>query len=132
MEDDLAARMAALRTPSNIAAAQDDGDDGDDDGVSSLLPSVPTSKPVDRSHVKRLTTRTGYTDEDEGTWCTVCLEDATLRCLGCDDDVYCTRCWREMHVGPVAAFDDRTHKAVLFDRKQGKKKERERKTLVGA
>ncbi|CRK33934.1 Abscission/NoCut checkpoint regulator like protein [Verticillium longisporum] len=104
-DDSLTARMAALRLPSSdqdaeAAAADDIG-----------LPSVPSDQPANR-----LRSRTGYTDDDAKNWCTVCLEDATLRCLGCDDDGYCTRCWREMHVGPAAAFDDRTHKAVLLGR----------------
>ncbi|KAG5926224.1 hypothetical protein E4U42_003521 [Claviceps africana] len=93
---DLTARMAALRHATPDA-----------------LPSVPTSRP-DRP-VKRLTSRTAYTDDDMDSWCTVCLEDATLRCTGCDGDVYCTRCWREMHLGP-AAFADAGHRAVQFTR----------------
>ncbi len=119
--DDIAARMAALRAPSN----DEDGDGGD----SLDLPSVPTSRPAGKP-VKRLTSRTNYTDDDVDSWCTVCLEDATLRCLGCDDDVYCTRCWKEMHVGPAAAFDDRTHRAVHFTR--NKKKEKPDKVALGA
>lgn len=119
--DDITARMAALRAPSN---------DEDDDGGDTLqLPSVPSSRPAGKP-VKRLTSRTNYTDDDVDSWCTVCLEDATLRCLGCDDDVYCTRCWKEMHVGPAAAFDDRTHRAVHFTR--NKKKEKPDKVALGA
>lgn len=110
---DLTARMAALRHSS--AEAQ------------GLLPSVPTSKPT--KSVKRLTSKTGYTDDDMDSWCTVCLEDATLRCLGCDEDVYCTRCWREMHVGPAAHFDDRSHKATQFTRDRRKT---ENKVALGA
>jgi hypothetical protein len=113
LEADLAARMAALSIPPSSAGGPDIG-----------LPSVPTDQPANR-----LRSRTGYTDADQEKWCTVCLEDATLRCLGCDDDVYCTRCWRDMHLGPTAAFDDRTHKAVLFGKDPRKK---EKKTLIGA
>jgi hypothetical protein len=104
--DDITARLAALRAP----ASSDSLD----------LPSVPTSRPSG-APVKRLTSRTKYTDDDVDGWCTVCLEDATLRCLGCDGDPYCTRCWREMHVGPAAGFDERTHRAVQITR--SKKKE---------
>lgn len=112
--DDITARMAALRAP-----AHED---------SFALPDVPTSKPSGKP-VNRLTSRTAYTDDDMDSWCTVCLEDATLRCLGCDDDVYCARCWREMHVGPAAAFDDRTHRAVQFTRDRKKKN---KKVALGA
>ncbi|KAG5976821.1 hypothetical protein E4U55_007198 [Claviceps digitariae] len=102
---DLTARMAALRH--SLPSPE-------------LLPSVPTSQPSNPSKsVKRLTSKTAYTDNDMDSWCTVCLEDATLRCTGCDGDVYCTRCWREMHLGPAAHFDDMTHRAVQFTREGG-------------
>ncbi|KAL7949656.1 hypothetical protein V8C42DRAFT_217851 [Trichoderma barbatum] len=115
--DDITARMAALKAPA------------DQDSFS--LPSVPIAKPsAGDKPVKRLTSKTDYTDDDIDTWCTVCLNDATLRCLGCDDDPYCTRCWREMHIGPAAAFDDRSHKAVQFTK--AKKKDKQQKVALGA
>ena len=105
--DDITARLSALRATSTSPSLD--------------LPSVPTSKPAKAP--KRLESRTTYTDDDVDSWCTVCLADATLLCLGCADtdegkegDPYCVRCWREMHVGPAAAFDDRDHKAVQLTR----------------
>ncbi|KAF6820823.1 zinc fyve domain containing protein [Colletotrichum sojae] len=114
-DSDIAARMAAL---GGLGTSSDGG---------MGLPSVPTFQPADRA-VKRLTSKAGYTDEDADTWCTVCLEDATLQCLGCED-VYCARCWHEMHIGPAAAFDDRTHKAVRFVKP---KKDQQRRVALGA
>ncbi|KAL7908887.1 hypothetical protein GGI35DRAFT_417014 [Trichoderma velutinum] len=109
--NDITARMAALRAPST------------EDSFS--LPSVPSSKPsAGDKPVKRLTSKTDYTDDDIDGWCTVCLNDATLQCIGCDGDPYCTRCWREMHIGPAAAFDDRSHKAVQFTKAKKKDKQR--------
>ncbi|KAM0342430.1 hypothetical protein ACHAPU_009617 [Fusarium lateritium] len=116
--DDITARLAALRAPS-----PDEG--------SLALPSVPTSKPSGQP-VKRLTTRTNYTDDDVESWCTVCLEDATVRCPGCDDDVYCTRCWYEMHRGPQAGFDERSHNAVQFTKDKKTEKKEKRKVALGA
>ncbi|KAM0245523.1 hypothetical protein ACHAP5_005330 [Fusarium lateritium] len=116
--DDITARLAALRAPS---PSED----------SLALPSVPTSKPSGQP-VKRLTTRTNYTDNDVESWCTVCLEDATLRCPGCDDDVYCTRCWYEMHRGPQAGFDEMSHKAVQFTKDKKTEKKEKRKVAMGA
>ncbi|KAG6368518.1 hypothetical protein INS49_002728 [Diaporthe citri] len=85
------------------------------------LPSAPTFRPEDNTPApKRLVARSGYTDADQKTWCIVCLEDGTIRCLGCDDDggggdVYCARCWKEMHVGPSAGYDERGHAWEKFD-----------------
>jgi hypothetical protein len=116
--DDITARLAALRAPSP-----------DEDSLA--LPSVPTSKPSGQP-VNRLTSRTNYTDDDVESWCTVCLEDATLRCPGCDDDVYCTRCWYEMHRGPQAGFDERSHKAVQFTKDKKTEKKEKKKVALGA
>ncbi|KAF4124812.1 hypothetical protein GMORB2_3651 [Geosmithia morbida] len=114
--DDMAARLSALRTSSPL-------------GGDMQLPSVPTSRPI--KEPKRLKSRKGYTDDDVDSWCTVCLDDATLLCLGCenedetkDGDPYCARCWREMHVGPASTFDDRSHRAVQINRARKKDKER--------
>ncbi|KAB5566979.1 hypothetical protein GE09DRAFT_1108849 [Coniochaeta sp. 2T2.1] len=83
------------------------------------LPSAPSFNPDSRAEQKpgyagRLSG--GYTDEDQKSWCVVCLEDATVRCEGCDGDGYCSRCWREMHVGPRAGWDERGHRWVRFER----------------
>ncbi|KAK6219419.1 hypothetical protein LQW54_002151 [Pestalotiopsis sp. IQ-011] len=77
------------------------------------LPIAPTFAPEDRP-VPGVIKRHGYTDEDSKTWCTVCLEDGAIRCLGCDDDIYCARCWREMHVGPSAGYEERGHQWEKF------------------
>ncbi|KAK8846602.1 hypothetical protein IAR55_005688 [Kwoniella newhampshirensis] len=36
-------------------------------------------------------------DEDTESWCCICNRDASLVCLGCDDDLYCEECWRDGH-----------------------------------
>lgn len=105
-ESSIANRLAALKGPNHQPLVIDDFG----------LPSAPTSQPED---VKGglLRPRSGYTDADQRTWCCVCLDDATIRCLDCDDggEVYCVRCWREMHVGPAAGYDERGHQWEKFD-----------------
>ena len=111
-ETAIAARMAALKGISSDAFG---------------LPSAPTFRPEDRASASASSSsglpglpkkRVGYSDDDQKTWCIVCLEDATVRCLGCDegDNKYCGRCFRDMHVGPAAGFDERGHKWVKFER----------------
>lgn len=110
-ESSIAARLAALKGPGHKPIATD----------AFGLPSAPTFQPEDRSTEAvagtggKLGSVAGYTDDDQKTWCIVCLEDATVRCAGCDDDVYCARCWREMHVGPAAGYDERGHRWEKFD-----------------
>lgn len=110
-EADLASRMAALR---------DLGSSGPD------LPTAPTSEldelglPIAPSFapsehpIPGLRRRPGYTDDDEKSWCPVCLEDGTVRCFDCDSDVYCAKCWKDMHIGPRALYDFRGHRWEKF------------------
>ena len=85
------------------------------------LPSTPTKKPTSTSAIPKPITDT---DADIDTWCCICNADAALRCVGCDGDLYCTRCWMEGHRGESAGFEERSHRAVLFgkDRKKMRKK----------
>lgn len=102
-EDSIASRLAALKGTPPVQT----------DAFG--LPSAPTFQPENRP-VPGVVRKAGYTDEDQKTWCIVCLEDGTVRCLGCDGDVYCARCWKEMHVGPSAGYDERGHSWEKFDR----------------
>lgn len=105
-EASIANRLAALKGPGHKPLPTD----------ALGLPSAPTSQPEDVPG-GLLRPRSGYTDADQRTWCVVCLEDGTIRCLDCEEggEVYCARCWREMHVGPAAGYDERGHQWVKFD-----------------
>lgn len=93
------------------------------------LPSPPTSiRP--NSARNKANKSTGFADEEIDTWCIICNDNATLQCLGCDNDLYCTNCWMEGHRGEDAGFEERTHKAVQFVKGGGKKKQRSRQTRV--
>lgn len=116
-EDDMARRIAALKNFKPAAQSASDSLD---------LPSVPTFHPADRkpkpSRGAKPAGRMGFTDEDMETWCVVCLEDGTLICPGCEDDVYCQRCWYEMHRGPAAGYEETLHEAKQFNRDHKRKK----------
>lgn len=107
----IASRMAALKLSGSRALPS-----APTAAVESLgLPQAPTFAPADRP-VPGLIKRTGLTDDDQKTWCVVCLDDGTIRCLGCevDDNMYCARCWKEMHVGPQAGYEERGHSWETF------------------
>jgi hypothetical protein len=82
--------------------------------------SKPGSKPVSQSKPKAPDIPK---DDDIENWCVICNEDATVRCLGCDGDLYCTECWKEGHLSADAALEDRKHKAVAFEKPDQKKKQ---------
>ncbi|KAI1309059.1 Abscission/NoCut checkpoint regulator [Halotydeus destructor] len=52
-------------------------------------------------------------DSDELPWCAICNEDAKLRCIDCDGDLYCHECFREFHCDS----DTRTHATRPYRRK---------------
>ncbi|KAF2253175.1 hypothetical protein BU26DRAFT_528454 [Trematosphaeria pertusa] len=107
LEDALTARLAALSKPSS-----------DSLGLPSAPSFAPAKKPpkIESSLSKAL-------EEEVDTWCIICTDDSTLKCLGCDGDLYCQTCWMEGHRGESAGFEERRHKAVLYSRDRKKKKQ---------
>lgn len=55
-------------------------------------------------------------DDDELPYCVMCTEDATIRCHGCDLDLYCGRCWKESHV----QFEMDDHVTSKYMQKKGR------------
>ncbi|KAK5237834.1 hypothetical protein LTR47_000927 [Exophiala xenobiotica] len=96
------------------------------------LPSVPTTMKSTTTSTSTPKTNVGYADEDIDTWCIICNDDATLRCNGCDGDLYCTNCWMEGHRGEDAGLEERTHKAVQFVKGGGKKRQPRRRVMMGS
>jgi hypothetical protein len=91
-ENDITSRMAALK-----------GLGTDELG----LPSVPSFKPSDKP-VKGVQKK--YPDEEIDGWCIICQDDATVKCNGCDGDLYCAICWKEGHMGPDVGWEEKRHK----------------------
>jgi hypothetical protein len=104
IEDAFTARLAALSAPS---PSQTD---------SLGLPSAPSFSPRKKPPIgSNLQSRI---DDEIDTWCIICQDDATLKCLGCDGDLYCQLCWTEGHRGDSAGFEEKMHKVVLYARKK--------------
>ncbi|EOA88917.1 uncharacterized protein SETTUDRAFT_160093 [Exserohilum turcica Et28A] len=104
IEDDFNARLAALAAPSQPQT--------DALGLPSAPSFAPRKKPPVSTNLQKII------DEEIDTWCIICQDDATLKCLGCDNDLYCQNCWMEGHRGEAAGFEEKTHKAVLYSKKK--------------
>ena len=70
------------------------------------LPSAPTATPSTR---KPNMQSTGFSDKDIDSWCIICCANATVKCFGCDGDLYCWGCWREGHVGKDVGLEEKSH-----------------------
>lgn len=70
------------------------------------LPSVPTVAPSSRKPSSR---PRGFSDQDIDSWCIICCSNATVKCFGCDGDLYCWGCWREGHVGEDVGLEEKSH-----------------------
>ncbi|KAF7185914.1 Abscission/NoCut checkpoint regulator [Pseudocercospora fuligena] len=84
------------------------------------LPSTPTNKPsatkpTIQASLKPKSNLPTYTNEDIDSWCCICNEDGEVRCLGCDNDIYCQNCFRDGH--GTRPGQERGHKAVQYNRK---------------
>ncbi|KAJ4352836.1 hypothetical protein N0V95_003883 [Ascochyta clinopodiicola] len=106
LEDAFTARLAALAGPKT-----------DSLGLPSAPSFAPSAKPP-----KVQSNLQNKLDEEIDTWCIICQDDATLKCLGCEGDLYCRNCWMEGHRGESAGLEERRHRAVEFVKGGDRKK----------
>lgn len=92
-------------------------------GVSSIsLPAAPSFAPLQKptrvvGSIKGASLTEAYTDADIDSWCCICTEDASVKCLGCEGDLYCADCWKNGHGS--GAGQEKGHRAVEYRRDQG-------------
>ena len=127
---DLPTTPSQLPDPPPLAEESSPDDDLTSRFASLSLPSFPTGINFTNKSIAKPST--GFTDEEIDTWCIICDHNATLQCIGCDGDLYCTNCWMEGHRGEDASFEERKHKAVQFVKGVGKNKVPKRRVMMGA
>lgn len=64
--------------------------------------------PEEREFVNSVKPENG--DTEELPWCLICNEDATIRCIGCDGDLFCASCFKEIHSDDEEYRQHRTKK----------------------
>lgn len=64
------------------------------------LPDVPTDMDFIAGADEDLVKRTQ--DDPSDSWCTICTEDARIRCMDCDGDIYCHQCFRSVVSLPIS------------------------------
>lgn len=86
------------------------------DTAATNFPSTPTFHPSSsrKVSVRRGAPKPTFTDDEISSWCEICNDDATVKCLGCDGDLYCARCWKEVHLGESAGLDEKGHRWVKY------------------
>lgn len=45
---------------------------------------------------------------EELPWCNICNEDAKIRCIDCDGDLFCVSCFKEIHANDEEYREHRT------------------------
>ena len=79
------------------------------------LPAPPSTAPIRQTKPKAKP----ISDQEIETWCIICCNNANVRCLGCDNDLYCWGCWRKGHTGEDASLEEKQHAWETYKKPPG-------------
>lgn len=105
--DEIEKRLAALRgseyKPNDTTPSDNENEIDEEEAASKIvnrfleevnLPDVP----MDENEREVLAGLPKPSEEtEELPWCTICNEDAVVRCKGCDGELFCRGCFKEVH-----------------------------------
>lgn len=81
------------------------------------LPSAPTNNPISAEHREAVTN--SARKKEETTWCCICQDDATIKCLDCESEqLFCLRCWVEYHL-TEGGVEERSHRREKYEYRKG-------------
>lgn len=105
----------------SVEDTEDGNEEIDEESADSVLKQILAEQALeDRLAVVEVTGDDNDDEDDdkdeELPWCGICNEDASIRCKGCDGDLYCNACFKEFHVGE----DPNEHKPIKFVKKTKK------------
>jgi hypothetical protein len=89
---------------------RDDTSDLSDRFFALTLPSIP-------AHVPKKNTSRLHGADIESNWCCICNDDVAVICLDCDGhQLFCGRCWLEMHSGEGGNWELRRHRSAKYQK----------------
>jgi len=120
-DEEIREHLEKISGKQNTASANiedTENDDNDEESADSVLKQILAEQALE-DHLAGVEV-TGddynYDDNVELPWCGICNEDASIRCKGCDGDLYCSACFKEFHIGE----DPNEHKPKKFVKKAEK------------
>lgn len=110
-KNDIESGLASLKTDENTV----DSDSADEEQAVNKLVQRYTEEaalqPVDDINSDDELESPHFDEHDEvNTWCIICNEDATLKCLDCEGDIYCYSCFHKGH----EEWNMNHHKPITF------------------